>query len=800
MTTTILIIATLAIVAGLVSKMVRKSSSKKGGKSSSNDSGDSGKPKLRDPNHVKKAQAMVAKAIQMSPEMGVGDVKLYVPPPEPELFIGRKEIIKDVLARTGKPPVMISFSGPQGVGKTTLAVMMIKRLATQFPGDQVFMDMRGSDPKAPSPVEIMSRIITRFKPNQPLPTDAKALTKLYRTILKRQKGILILDNAAGPKQIKPLIPPPSWLLMTTSTKPLNLPGFVSITLDTLDFLDSHNMLTRLCPKLSHAIKEISKICKDVPIALELIGKLFAINATMDPEYFASKFRDVKKGLGHGDNETLATGIESALKYSYTLLPDKAATVLRKLTVFPGSFSAKAESFVCEDNDNLSLIGLVQYGLVETNENTDRFYLHDLVRKFVKPLVSGGEQGMAERRLATEFMNALETVSKLIEKGGKPEIKGLMFFDQELDNIKAGQEWSQKNCSKDKDAAKVCSAYTENGAEIIVKRLQPAETIRWFEAALSAAQQLGDKEAERMHLLNLGPEYNRLNQPQKALEFMERALGLCKKEGDHQGEKDALRHLGVACMALKNYKRAVEFLEQDLKFTQAAGEKDHEMEILENLGEANNHIGEFQKAMEFGDQALEMAKHKDDKEKQVHLLNMLGETCLGLEEMEKALDYFENGLDLAQRTKGRPLENELTKKLSELAVKSGDIAKALVYLENGLASTRKNKDVEGEGQILMQLGTTHQENNEGDQAGIYFEDALELAKKSGNRELEGDAIWKISIGLGNQDRFIEASERANEALAIYEEIKHPDSMAVRTQIRKWSSGETPPMTDNANSSG
>ena len=83
----------------------------------------------------------------------------------------------------------------------------------------------------------------------------------------------------------------------------------------------------------------------------------------------------------------------------------------------------------------------------------------------------------------------------------------------------------------------------NGAELIVKRLPPAETIRWFEAALSASQQLDDKEAERMHLLNLGPEYNRLNQPQGAFDFMECALSPCKKTGDIQGEKTALRHLG-----------------------------------------------------------------------------------------------------------------------------------------------------------------------------------------------------------------------------------------------------------------
>ena len=54
-----------------------------------------------------------------------------------------------------------------------------------------------------------------------------------------------------------------------------------------------------------------------------------------------------------------------------------------------------------------------------------------------------------------------------------------------------------------------------------------------------------------------------------------------------------------------------------------------------------------------------------------------------------------------------------------------------------------------------------------------------------------------MGLGIQEKFIEASERANEVLKIYEEIKHPDSMTVRTQIRKW--GETSTMVDNENMS-
>jgi len=63
-------------------------------------------------------------------------------------------------------------------------------------------------------------------------------------------------------------------------------------------------------------------------------------------------------------------------------------------------------------------------------------------------------------------------------------------------------------------------------------------------------------------------------------------------------------------------------------------------------------------------------------------------------------------------------------------------------------------------------------------------------------LEGEALWNMCLGLGNQEKFTKASERANEVLKIYEETQHPDSMTVRTQIRKW--GETSTMVDNENS--
>ena len=71
--------------------------------------------------------------------------------------------------------------------------------------------------------------------------------------------------------------------------------------------------------------------------------------------------------------------------------------------------------------------------------------------------------------------------------------------------------------------------------MISKRLSPLECISWFEAALSAASQLEDKEAERKHLLNLGKQYDLLNQSKKAIDTPWSAhLHFSKKKGILKG--------------------------------------------------------------------------------------------------------------------------------------------------------------------------------------------------------------------------------------------------------------------------
>ncbi len=788
MTTTIIALIAVVLLVALGAKLFSKKSSQKGQDEASGSSDTSASA-------IKKADAgaIIDKAMDLSSGGGGGGVKgehLYSPPPITPTFTGRKELLKHIMSQTTTRPILIGINGFSGIGKTCMAIALRKQFAPHFSKECLFMDMQGNHPSPPTAQDIMRRIILKFHPSQPLPADDTKLAKLYRVVLKKSKGILILDNAANSEQVKSLTPPVSWLLIVTSTKSIALPKMVCIPLEPMEILESRTLLTRSAPEIGPAIKEISLICKGVPFSLEIIGKLFAINSTMAPDYFSKKFLEARLKLGKIEEEEpkdrFINGVRASLSLCYQMLPEATVLILKKLTVFPESFTANAETFICEDPKNLALIGLVKFGLVQHNTKTDRFSVHEQVKKYVKPMLTSSIQATTQKRLATEFMNILETANYHIEKGGKETIKGFRLFDLELENIKAGMKWSQKLCSSDKDAARVCSAYTENGATLISQRLSPAQAIQWFEAALSAAKLLEDKEAERKHILNLGQQYVKLNQTQKAMDTLQQALTLSKKEGVIKEQQTALHLLSQICLKKNDYTLANNYIEEGIELVRANNDDTEEFKLLTQLTESCALNKEYNKATHTGEQALDLAEPGKEKPLQVNLLFHLGQSYLQIGETEKALEYLQKGVEVSQKTPKTPLLGELFKLVGDTVFKAGDVAGALKHLEKGLEAVRKIKAPLHQGTLMVQLAEIHMQNKNEERAIQYFEEALILSQKIKDRWMEGKTLWAWGQALGERGALDEAIIRGQKALKIYKELNKPETTEIQQCIDNWSS--------------
>ncbi|MDA0691568.1 MAG: tetratricopeptide repeat protein [Nitrospinae bacterium] len=568
-------------------------------------------------------------------------------PPTPKNFIGRKNIIADVLSRIGKNPALIGFYGNSGVGKTTLGLMMTNKLLPDFPDEPIFIDMLGSSVKPLNPEGVMTRVINLLSPHEKYPESGEQRTQRYRTLLKSRKSVLFLDNVSGGLNLTELLPPKQCALITTSIQPLKLPYLISKKVNPLDPKDAQTYLLKTSPRTGFWVNEIAKICNNFPQALTLFGKYIASNSQQDISGLIENLNGELKSMNAETRADDKQILKLILTLSHRSLSEKAAVVLRKLTLFPDTFDDKAEIFICEDPDSEHLLQLLTLGVVTSNNNTNRFSLHDQVRRFLGQRLKESEQGVAEKRFATYFLTVIMTAGELYSKGGKDRDQGLNRFDLEWENIKKGREWAHSASDHDEEADNICLSYTEAAIPLLELRQTPAERLKWYQAALNSSRRLNESEVENKYLLLLGIEHNKLNQSEEALDFLGQALKSCQQSNDASNERIALGQLGLTQRALGRHHRAIEYFEKELTLLRKSEDTSGEETILENLGGIYSQVGENDRAIEYYKEELSLVRKQKDSPRQGRILGDLGKIYSSLGDHSNAIEYFEEGLALVK---------------------------------------------------------------------------------------------------------------------------------------------------------
>jgi transcriptional regulator with XRE-family HTH domain len=131
-----------------------------------------------------------------------------------------------------------AIGGMAGVGKTALAVHAAHQLAPRFPDGQLFLPLHGHTP-GQRPVDpadaLASLLMTTGVSVAQIPPGLEARMALWRDRLAGRQLLLILDDAVGSDQIRPLLPGTGGsLVLVTSRRRLSaLDDAMTISLDIL---------------------------------------------------------------------------------------------------------------------------------------------------------------------------------------------------------------------------------------------------------------------------------------------------------------------------------------------------------------------------------------------------------------------------------------------------------------------------------------------------------------------------------------------------------------------------------------
>jgi tetratricopeptide (TPR) repeat protein/cellulose biosynthesis protein BcsQ len=770
-------------------------------------------------------------------------------PPPPEAFTGRGQELRDLetaLTQQGNIGAAISASGAGiqgmgGVGKTALAAVLAHRLKDKYPDAQICLNLRGFDPMGRIPMppaEAMQSIIHAFQPEAKLPETAEELTPIYNSVLNDAGRVLLfLDNAANADQIRPLLPPPNCLLLITSRNQFSLPGLATRNIDCLPPAESQKLLLNLAPRIQGHETAAAKLCGHLPLALEVFaGAINNKSLTSVPELL-ERLRTRQEKLD---------AVEAAFQVSYELLGEELQKHWRLLAVFFASFDLRAAAAVWDEGlgrdalprvqaeqevgstDSLNsarnaMQMLVNASLVERNETTQRFHLHDLVRQFCNGKLSDAERDAAMMRYAGHYRKVGNEAQQLYLKGGDNVLRGLELFDRERIHIEAAFEWLALRRDESSAALLVSlvDAVVLTGQAL---RFHPRQRIRWLQGQREAARITKNRQAEGNALGNLGNAYMNLGEPRKAIEFYEQALVIECEIRNRRGEGTALGNLGIAYANLGKARKAIEFYEQQLVITLEIGDRRGEGNALGNLGNAYADLGEQRKAIEFYEQALVIEREIGDRRGEGTALGNLGIAYADLDEPRKAIEFYEQQLVITREIGDRRGEGNALGNLGIAYTELSEPRKGIEFLEQQLAMTREIGDRRGEGNSLGNLGNTYRKLGEprkaiefyeqalvidreiGDRRGEgnslgnlgnayydlgesrkgieFYEQQLVITREIGNRSGEGNALFNSALALDELNDRTQAIARAEAALQIYEAIEDPHAAQVRAKLEEW----------------
>jgi tetratricopeptide (TPR) repeat protein len=582
-------------------------------------------------------------------------------PPPPADITGRTAELRELRAAIEKGGIHISgLQGQGGVGKTALALKLAEELSPNYPDAQIYLDLKGVSEKPLTAAEAMSHVLRTFHPEAKLPEKEDDLRALYLSVLHNKRALLLMDNAKDTAQVKPLTPPAGCALLVTSRQHFALPGLQAKNLETLPPPDAKDLLLRIAPRIEGEAEAIAKLCGYLPQALRLAASAIAVRVNLEPRDYARQLADEKRRLEllAGDDES----VTASITLSYNLLDAETQKRWRMLAVFPDTFDVPAAAAVWEmetDPAQDTPSRLLQYSMLEWNDSTKRYRLHDLMRDFASQQMTAAESAAAALLHSKHYCDVIWGAEALCMKGGESIMSGLALFDLELENIQTGQAWAAAHAIQDGDAARLCSSYPDGGAYVLSLRQRPRVQIRWREAALAAARQLKDRAAEGRHLGNMGIAYRILGDCRGAIQYYEKDLAIAREIRDRRGEGSTLGNLGNAYYVLGEGHLAAAYHEQNLVIARETGDRQGESNALGNLGNAYSSLGDKLRAVEYYEQQLTIARDIGDRQGEAAALGNLGTAYSSLGQNRRAIEYHQQSLAIKQEIRDRQRHSQLT---------------------------------------------------------------------------------------------------------------------------------------------
>jgi predicted ATPase/DNA-binding winged helix-turn-helix (wHTH) protein len=442
-------------------------------------------------------------------------------PNVPVRSIGRTEFIRSISAEL---PVrrFVTIVGPGGVGKTTVAIAAAQVLRGSYEERACLVDL--------APLQNPAHVLTTICSSLGLGAYSDNAILGLTSHLNDRRMLIVLDNCehvieAAAQAVEGILKAtPNVHILATSREPLRAAGEWVRRLTPLEFPPPSSELTPQKAVTFPAVElfvdramansqgfeindanvqTICSICRQldgIPLAIEFAASrieelgLAGVASRLD-----NRFALLTKGRRTALPRQRT--LQGAMDWSYELLSEAESTILRRLSLFAGSFTLEAaravaafgsfSSSAIEDGvSNLVAKSLLS---VDRDQERDQYWMLETTREYVRgKLEQSAERPSLARRHAEHCLDLLKQAE--IEWDDRVTDRWLALYGHRIEDVRRALDW----------------ALSPNGDPALGAKLAAFSSVLWTPLALMDEYR---SNIERALLVN-----NRAAQSDRALEM------------------------------------------------------------------------------------------------------------------------------------------------------------------------------------------------------------------------------------------------------------------------------------------
>ncbi|MBX2998066.1 MAG: tetratricopeptide repeat protein [Caldilineaceae bacterium] len=599
-------------------------------------------------------------------------------------LVGRSAEIANILNLLRQPTCrLITITGPGGMGKTRLALSVAAQAAALYPDGLFFAPLAALAETAfvaPTLAQILGL------------ADGAGQDRRTQLIaaLQDRRCLIILDNLEHLPDVADLVADllrnaPLLTILATSRTRLQLLGEWSVEVAGLplppaDHVELPMLLSYDAPRLfveaarrahssftladsdAAAIVHICRLVEGMPLALELAAAWVAI---LSPAQIAEEIRRSLDFLAAPlrDLPPRHRSLRVVFDHSWQLLGDEERAILRRLSIFHGTFTRETAEAVAGATLPL-LASLIAASLLRRSTG-DRYDLHELVRQYAAEQLTAEEVDVLGVRLVDFCLGMAEAAAPRLT--GPDQARWLDHLQVEIDLLRAALRYTLNSGELERGLRLTLAL-----ARFWQVRGYTAEGYGWLADLLAAT---GDGLPSRLvakSYLTAGRLAHQAVDRETAHEWYLRSFEQFRCQGDAAGEASALLGLGDVTL---DHSQARDLYQRALDLAQQASDVIGVADALFSLASLASGRGDYAEADELYDEALIRFRQLGDPLAESSTLRAMAIGAFRLGILDRAEAIYQQALSIYQ-TLGTPQGISVSlNDLGDVALAQGDSSAA-----------------------------------------------------------------------------------------------------------------------------